>query len=285
VHFVVKKNSSKKKEIIIMDKLKKIFSQCRQENRAALIIFCSCGYPDMESSERAIETAIKAGADIIELGVPFSDPMADGSVIRKASEIAISKGTNLPKILDMAERLAIRFPETGFILFSYMNILYHYGLTKLCGKLKKIGLDGILAVDLPLEEKAELAQPCKENGLHLVALVSPATPLERARKIMADASGFVYSVNVCGVTGVRDLHPEEISQHLAVLKENSAVPIAAGFGINDGQAAQRLSRIADGVIVGSAFIKILSGAGDFSQRLEAARELITDLAKNVRRQP
>ena len=268
-----------------MDKLKKIFSQCRQENRAALIIFCSCGYPDMESSERAIETAIKAGADIIELGVPFSDPMADGSVIRKASEIAISKGTNLPKILDMAERLAIRFPETGFILFSYMNILYHYGLTKLCGKLKKIGLNGILAVDLPLEEKAELAQPCKENGLHLVALVSPATPLERARKIMADASGFVYSVNVCGVTGVRDLHPEEISQHLAVLKENSAVPIAAGFGINDGQAAQRLSRIADGVIVGSAFIKILSGAGDFSQRLEAARELITDLAKNVRRQP
>ncbi len=268
-----------------MDKLKKIFSQCRQENRAALIIFCSCGYPDMDSSERAIETAISAGADIIELGVPFSDPMADGSVIRKASEIAISKGANLPKILDMAERLTKRHPETGFILFSYMNILYHYGLQKLCRKLNEIHLDGILAVDLPLEEKAELAQPCQEYGLHLIALVSPATPLERARKIMAEASGFVYSVNVCGVTGIRDLHPEEIAEHLAVLKANSPVPIAAGFGINDGQAAQRLSRIADGVIVGSAFIKILSGAGDFSQCLGAAREFIADLAIHVRRQP
>lgn len=268
-----------------MDKLEKIFSQCRQENRAALIIFCSCGYPDMESSELAIETAINAGADIIELGVPFSDPMADGSVIRKASEIAISKGTNLLKILDMAERLAKLHPETGFILFSYMNILFHYGLEKLCRKLKEIGLDGILAVDLPLEEKTELAKPCKENGLHLIALVSPATPLERARKIMSQASGFIYSVNVCGVTGVRDLQQQEIAEHLAILKENSSVPIAAGFGINDAQAAQRLSWIADGVIVGSAFIKILSGAGDFALRLDAAREFIADLAKNVRRQP
>jgi len=268
-----------------MDKLQKIFSRCRQENRAALIIFCSSGFPDMESSERAIETAINAGADIIELGVPFSDPMADGSVIRKASEIAISNGANLTKILDMAECLSKHHPETGFILFSYMNILYQYGLEKVCRKLAAIGLDGILAVDLPFEEREELAKPCRENGLHLIALVSPATPLERARKIMAVASGFVYSINVCGVTGVRDLQQQEIAEHLAVLKENSSVPIAAGFGINDAQAAQRLSRIADGVIVGSAFIKILSGAGEFSQRLEVAREFIADLAKNVRRQP
>ena len=239
----------------------------------------------MESSEQAIETAINAGADIIELGVPFSDPMADGSIIRKASEVAIRNGATLPKILDMAERLSKRHPETGFILFSYMNILYNYGLEKICRKLPEIGLDGILAVDLPLEEKEELAKPCQENGLHLIALVSPATPLERARKIMSEASGFVYSINVCGVTGVRDLQQQEIVEHLAVLKAHSTVPIAAGFGINDAQAAQRLSQIADGVIVGSAFIKILSGKGEFSQRLEAAREFIADLAKNVRRQP
>jgi tryptophan synthase alpha chain len=210
--------------------------------------------------------------------------MADGSVIRKASEIAISNGANLTKILDMAERLSKRHPETGFILFSYMNILYQYGLEKICRKLAAIGIDGILAVDLPIEEREELAKPCQENGLHLIALVSPATPIERVRKIMAEASGFIYSINVCGVTGVRDLQQQEIAEHLAVLKENSSVPIAAGFGINDAKAAQRLSRIADGVIVGSAFIKILSGAGEFSQRLEAAREFIADLAKNVRRQ-
>jgi tryptophan synthase alpha chain len=266
-----------------MDKIKRIFSVCEQENRAALIIFCSCGFPDMESSELAIETVIGAGADIIELGVPFSDPMADGGIIRHASEVALNNGANLPKILVMAERLAKRYPQTGFILFSYMNILYHYGLQKLCRKLKEIGLDGILAVDLPFEEKEELVRPCRENGLHLISLVSPVTPLERARQIMSESSGFIYSVNVCGVTGVRDLHPEEIAEHLAILKENSPIPVAAGFGITDGQAARRLSKVADGVIVGSAFIKILAEAESFSQGFCLAADFITDLAKNVRR--
>jgi len=266
-----------------MDKIKRIFATCQEEDRAALIIFCSCGFPDMESSERAIEIAIEGGADIIELGVPFSDPMADGAVIRQASEVALSNGANLIKILAMAERLAKRHPQTGFVLFSYMNLLYHYGLQSLCRKLKEIGLDGILAVDLPFEEKEELAQPCRENKLHLISLVSPTTPLARARQIMSAASGFIYSVNVCGVTGVRDLHPDEIAAHLAILKENSPIPVAAGFGINDGQAARRLSQAADGVIVGSAFIKILARAGDFSQNLSLAKNFIVDLAKNTRR--
>ncbi|MFA6929000.1 MAG: tryptophan synthase subunit alpha [Lentisphaeria bacterium] len=267
-----------------MDKIKKIFADCQQENRAALIIFCSCGYPDMERSELAIEAAIRAGADIIELGVPFSDPMADGAVIRKASEIALQNGADLKKILLMAERIAKRHPKTGFILFSYLNILYNYGLDKLCRKLKEIQMDGILAVDLPLEEFAELLRPCQDNGLHLIPLVSPATPLQRARKIMAQASGFVYSVNVCGVTGVRDLLPDEIVEHLAELKKNSPVPIAAGFGITDAAAAHRLGQVADGVIVGSAFIKILSGDGDFSLRISDAEQFIQELAQKVRHQ-
>jgi len=266
-----------------MDKLKKIFADCCQENRAALIIFCSCGYPDLERSEQAIEVAIQAGADIIELGVPFSDPMADGAVIRKASAIALQNGADLPKILAMAARLATRHPETGFILFSYMNVLYNFGLGKLCQKLAEIGLDGILAVDLPMEEAEELDHHCKEYRLHLIPLVSPATPMERARKIMAQASGFVYSVNVCGVTGIRDLLPDEITEHLKELKKNSPAPVAAGFGITDAKAAQRLSQAADGVIVGSAFIKILSREQNFNKCLAQAKEFIRELAQNMHR--
>ncbi len=266
-----------------MDKLKKIFATCRQENRAALIIFCSCGYPDLERSEQVIEAAIEAGADIIELGVPFSDPMADGAVIRAASEVALRNGADLQKTLAMAARLTRRYPETGFILFSYMNVLYNFGLEKLCRKLPEIGIDGILAVDLPLEESAELARPCQQHKLHLIPLVSPATPIARARKIMSQASGFVYSVNVCGVTGIRDLLPAEIAEHLAELKKNSPVPVAAGFGITDAAAAHRLSQVADGIIVGSAVIKIFAREQDFSKSLTEAKDFIRELAQNTQR--
>ncbi len=267
-----------------MDKLTKIFATCRHQQRSALIIFYSCGFPDLARSEQVIETAIEAGADIIELGVPFSDPMADGLVIRRASEIALRNGTNLSEILDLAARLSKRHPETGFILFSYLNVLFTYGLERLCQKLAAIGIDGILAVDLPLEEAAELELPCRANGLHLIPLISPATPPERVAAITSRASGFIYSVNVCGVTGVREALPEEIAAQLAELKKISPVPVAAGFGITDGKAVRKISQSADGVIVGSAIIKILAQKQSFPLCLAEAQQFIRELAQNCKRQ-
>lgn len=268
-----------------MDKLSKIFASCRQQERAALIIFCSCGFPDLERSEQAIEAAIEAGADIIELGVPFSDPMADGAVIRQASGVALRNGATLAGILDLAARLSQKHPETGFILFSYMNVLFNYGLDRVCRKLSAIGVDGILAVDLPLEEAAELELPCRDNGLHLIPLVSPATSPQRAAAITARATGFVYSVNVCGVTGVREELPAEMAAQLAELKKISPAPVAAGFGVTDGAAARRISQVADGVIVGSAVVKILAREQDFQVSLEESRQFIRELARNCRRCP
>ena len=266
-----------------MDKIQKIFASCAGADRAALVIFCSCGYPDMASSEQIIDDAIAAGADIIELGVPFSDPMADGAAIRQASEVALHNGATLKRILAMAERLCKKHPDTGFILFSYMNVMLNYGLEALCGELRRIGVDGILAVDLPYEEKAELAGPCRAGGLHLIPLVSPATSLERAAMIMGEATGFVYSVNVCGITGIREQLPPEVAGRLAALKERSPVPVAAGFGIADSASAKVIARVADGVVVGSAVISKLLAPGELSARRRAAAALVGSLAGSLSR--
>lgn len=266
-----------------MDKLKSVFAGCAAADRAALVIFCSCGYPGMAASEQIIDDAIAAGADIIELGVPFSDPMADGAAIRQASEAALRNGATLKGILAMAERLCKRHPQTGFILFSYMNVMLNYGLDALCAELRRIGVDGILAVDLPYEEKSELDGPCRVNGLHLIPLVSPATSLERAEMIMGEATGFVYSVNVCGITGTREQLPPEVAGRLAALKLRSPVPVAAGFGIADGATAQAIARVADGVVVGSAVIKLLLAPGELAERRRAAAALVRSLAGSVSR--
>ncbi|MFA6723907.1 MAG: tryptophan synthase subunit alpha [Lentisphaeria bacterium] len=262
-----------------MNKIDQVFQRCRAEGRAALIIFCSCGFPDMARSEAAIARAIESGADIIELGLPFSDPMADGPVIRQASEVALRNGANLEKTLAMAARLSTAYPQTAFVLFSYMNLLYNYGLQRLCDKLPEVGIDGILAVDLPFEEKAELELPAKQNGLCLIPLLSPVTPEARSRQICAGAAGFVYSVNVLGVTGVRELRLPQICEHLHNLKQYSPVPVATGFGVKDAQAAAVLAKAADGVIVGSAFVRLLAAEGDFNDNLDRAGEFIRSLAE------
>lgn len=265
-----------------MNKLDKIFTKCKQENRATLIIFVSCGFPDMEQSEKLIAAAIDGGADIIELGVPFSDPMADGAIIRKASEIALQNGATLEKILQMAERLAKRYPMTGFVLFSYMNIIYNYGLSKLCQRLKSINLDGILAVDLPYEERAELAEPCNANNLHLISLISPVTPMPRAEKIISHSSGFIYCVNVLGVTGVRELQADSIVEHLAQLRKISNLPLAAGFGINDKKSAQQISQVADGIIVGSALLQQIFQETKAEKQLIACKNFVKQLSEAIR---
>ncbi len=184
-----------------MDRIAELFARCHRENRAALIIYSCCGYPAPGADETAFETAIAAGADIIELGVPFSDPMADGPVICTASQRALANGTKFRDVLALAGRLRQRHPETGIIVFSYMNVLYNFGLERLCTELAAIGVDGILAVDLPLEERDELLTLCRKNQLHLIPLVAPETPDERAEKIVAPATGFVYCVSRNGVTG------------------------------------------------------------------------------------
>lgn len=258
-----------------MNRLKNLFEALRRKERAALIVFVEAGFPNLEQSEKDVELAVANGADVIEIGVPFSDPMADGPVIADASRIALSNHAHLPEILEMTERIRMRHPETGLILFSYMNVLFSYGLENLCRKLSEIGADGILPVDLPLEEREELFQICKKNSLCLIPLVSPTTPLERAERIAQDADGFLYCVSVRGITGARDAIPAEIQEQLDHVKKISKIPVVVGFGISNGATAQAMARHADGVVVGSAFIKA-------DDKIKLMSDLRRNLDKNQR---
>ena len=254
-----------------MDRISDCFT-----GKKPLIVFTVAGYPDMETSEKAIAAAIENGAAVIELGVPFSDPMADGPVIAAASQERAAAGVALSDVLALAERIRRRFPAVGLILFSYMNPLHHFGYEALCRELARIGVDGVLPVDLPLEERDELLAPCRANGLHMIPLVSPLTPTERIRAICEEMSGFVYCINVAGVTGARAGLPAGCAELLRRVKSCTALPVASGFGIADPASAAAAAECADGVITGSGFVKAL-GKG-----VEEAGKFVRELADAIR---
>ncbi len=264
------------------NRFEQIFERCRAEKRKALAVFASCGCPTMAESEMLIEEAIKSGADIIELGVPFSDPMADGKVIQEASQVALANGANLTKILEMAGRLRAKHPETGLVLFSYFNVLLSYGLERAAAEMAARGVDGVLAVDLPLEERGELSKICDRAGLSLIPLVSPSTPPERAAAIVAGATGFIYCVTVRGVTGERGELPAELRQRLSLLRKQSPVPVLAGFGIADGASARAAGAGADGVVVGSALVRICNSALSQEEKQKTLGSLVTELADSLK---
>jgi tryptophan synthase alpha chain len=253
-----------------MDRLSDIFA-----SKKPLVVFTTAGYPDPETSEKGIVAAIENGADVIELGVPFSDPMADGPVIAAASQKAAGAGYSINDVLALAGRIREKFPRVGLIVFSYMNPMLHYGYEALCAKLAEIGVDGVLPVDLPLEERDELLEPCRKHGLHMIPLVSPLTPPDRVKKIVDGMSGFVYYINVAGVTGARHGLPSDYPQLIGGVKSVTALPVASGFGIADAETAAEAARHADGVISGSGFVKALG------ESVEAAGKFVQDLARGV----
>ena len=253
-----------------MDRLSDIFA-----SKKPLVVFTTAGYPDPETCEKGIVAAIENGADVIELGVPFSDPMADGPVIAAASQKTADSGYSIHDVLALAGRIRAKFPDVGIILFSYMNPMLHYGYDALCAELARIGMDGVLPVDLPLEERAELLGPCRANGLHMIPLVSPLTPVDRVRKIVDGMSGFVYYINVAGVTGARHGLPSDYPQLVAAVKSVTSLPVASGFGIADAGTAAEAARHADGVISGSGFVKALG------ESVEKAAAFVKALADGV----
>ena len=252
-----------------MDRLSNIFA-----SKKPLVVFTTAGYPDPETSEKGIVAAIENGADVIELGVPFSDPMADGPVIAAASQKIADSGYSINDVLALAGRIRAKFPNVGIILFSYMNPMLHYGYEALCAELARIGVDGILPVDLPLEERGELLAPCRAHGLHMIPLVSPLTPPKRIREIVDGMTGFVYYINVAGVTGARRGLPADYPRLMEQVKSLTSLPVASGFGIADAETAAEAAKYADGVISGSGFVKALASgvkeAGEFVHMLAAA---------------
>jgi tryptophan synthase alpha chain len=232
------------------------FAELRARNEAALIPFIVAGDPDMESTRKLVLELEGQGADLIELGVPFSDPMADGPANQRAIARGRASGASLAGILSMVSDLR-KETQIPIVLYGYFNPYLHYGCERLCRDGATAGIDAILTVDLPPEESAELRNPARANGLDLIYLLAPTTPLERSRRIARSASGFLYYVSVTGVTGVRGAVGGDVEAKVRELKTVSDLPIGVGFGISTPEHAAKVAAFADGVAVGSALSMLI----------------------------
>ncbi len=246
------------------------FRRAKAEGRGAFIAYLTMGCPTMQACERAADELIASGADIIELGVPFSDPFADGAVIRTAAYKALEQGVTIRDVLDAAARIRAKHPETGLVLFSYYNLIFSMGLETFADAAQKAGIDAVLAVDLPLEERDELLDVLKPRGLSIVPLIAPNTPIERVKASAEGIDGsFLYVITVKGITGARAELPPELTDRLDAIRKAVSIPIAAGFGISTRDQARTVAKHADGFIVGSALVKRLVSEGSLAGGLVA----------------
>ena len=245
-------------------RIEKCFEKAKEEGRAAFVAYLTIGYPSLEASEKAIDRLIaESGADVIELGVPFSDPFADGAVIRAAAYEALKQGVTMTDVLALAARVRAKHPETPLVVFSYYNLILSMGAETFAAAAEKAGVDAVLAVDLPLEERDELLSVLKPHGLTMVPLIAPNTPVARVVESAAGVEdSFLYVITVKGVTGVRGELPPELTGHLDAIRSAVKVPIVAGFGIASREQGTALVKgHADGYVIGSAIVRKLGSDG------------------------
>lgn len=237
-----------------MSKIQKAF-----EGKKAFIPFITCGDPDLETTEQLVYAMEKAGAALIELGIPFSDPTAEGPVIQDANIRALSRGVTTDKIFDMVEKIR-KNTQIPLVFMTYANVVFSYGAERFIKKAAEIGMDGLILPDVPYEEKEEFDGICKQYGLDLVSLIAP-TSHDRIKMIAKDASGFIYCVSSLGVTGTRSAITTDIGAMVNLVKEVTDLPCAVGFGISTPEQAAKMCESADGAIVGSAIVKICAKYG------------------------
>jgi len=254
-------------------RIQQLFERTHREKRAALIAYLTAGDPTPEKTPEIVATLVRAGVDLIELGVPFSDPVADGPVIQRASARALAAGTTMLKVLEMARQIRAA-SEVPVLLFTYMNPVMHYGLEKLARDAKAAGIDGCLLTDLSVEEAGPYVTPLRAAGLDTVFLAAP-TSTERRLKLVAEYStGFVYLVSRTGVTGERASISDSVEPLIAKMRQVTKLPLAVGFGISTPEQAAAVAKMADGVVVGSAIVrqieKDLSGLEGFVRSLAQA---------------
>ena len=232
------------------------FANLKKQNKTAFISYVCGGDPDYETSLKILQSMPENGVDLIEIGIPFLDPAGDGPTIEDASKRAIKSGMNLHRVLDLVKDFRKNNDKTPLILMTYFNPLLKYGLNKIFSDMKKSGADAVLIVDLPLEEENEVVSQVKKCELDFIRLVTPATDLERSKKIAKNASGFLYLVSMLGITGTKTADLAENEKNLKNLRKASNLPIAIGFGIKTPEIARQFSKIkADGIVVGSTFVK------------------------------
>lgn len=239
-----------------MSRLAEKLRQRKAQGKKSLIVYITAGYPDMETTLQSILAAEAAGADVVEVGIPFSDPIADGPVIQQAATEALAAGTTAAKTLAMIQRVRAQ-SDLPLAVMTYTNIALNYGPAAFASDCRQAGVDALIIPDLPPEEKALLQGPCDEAGMELIQFVAPTTTDDRIRKIAASAAGFLYCVSNTGVTGVRSVDYSSVAPSVNVIRKVSDIPVAIGFGIGTPAAAADAARQADAVIVGSAVVKLL----------------------------
>ena len=244
-----------------MKRITEAFENAKSQGRGAFVAYLTIGYPSLAKCEAAIDTLVSEGADIIELGVPFSDPFADGAVIRSAAYEALKQGVTLADVLALAKRVRAKHPKTGLVLFSYYNLLFANGLDRFADAAADAGIDAVLAVDLPLEEREELLAVLRPRGISYVPLIAPNTPMERVKESAKGLDNtFLYVITVKGITGARKELPSDLASRLDAIRAAVELPIAAGFGISTKEQAEEVCRHADGYIIGSALVKRFGNA-------------------------
>jgi len=237
-------------------RIEKQFSELKKRGEKALVAYLTAGYPDLRATKEIILAFEKAGVDVLELGVPFSDPTADGPTIQAASLAALRNGTTLAGILDLVAEVR-DLTEMPVILFSYYNPIFVFGAERFARQAASAGADGVLVVDLPLEEAAELKGHTDQEGIDFITLVAPTTGIERTKKMVKGASGFIYYISLTGVTGTGTPVIEEIRDRVAVIRQMSDLPVVAGFGITNPSQARKIAPAADGIVVGSAIVRLI----------------------------
>jgi tryptophan synthase alpha chain len=270
-----------------VSRIEKRFAALKAEGRAGLVAYLTAGDPDLETSTRLLEGVAAAGADLIEIGMPFSDPMADGPLIQAAGMRALKSGMTLRKTLALVKHLRVRDPDTPYVLMGYYNPIYRYGAEAFAKDAAAAGVDGLIIVDLPPEEEAELAEPATRAGLDLVRLATPTSDEHRLPAIVRHASGFVYYVAIAGITGTRSADVGAVREAVARLRRFTKLPVAVGFGIKTPDQAAEVARAADAAVVGSALVdrlaQNLDPAGKAKPTLvDAVLGDIAALAKGVR---
>lgn len=254
-----------------MSRIEKTFTQCKAEGRKALITFITAGDPDKDTSLEVLKSLPAAGADIIELGMPFADPGADGPVIQLANQRALKSGANMHQTLDMVRAFRAKNQVTPIVLMGYFNPLLVYGLERFTRDAHDAGVDGLIIVDLPPEEDKELRGYCSATGLDLIRLITPTSDEARLPILLEGVSGFLYYVSITGVTGAAKPDLNILKPHIDTIRKHTDLPIAVGFGIKTPEDAAHMSRICDGVVVGSAIVNTIEKAGSGKAANEVSR--------------
>jgi tryptophan synthase alpha chain len=263
------------------------FAALKDEGRAALVTFTMAGDPDYDTSLAVAKALPQAGADMIELGMPFTDPMADGPAIQAAGLRALKAGMTLKKTLAMVREFRKADNATPLVLMGYYNPIYIYGVDKFLVDAKSAGVDGLIIVDLPPEEDTELCLPAMKAGLNFIRLATPTTDDKRLPTVLANTSGFVYYVSITGITGSASADSSAVGQAVARIKRHTKLPVCVGFGIRTPDAARAIAENADGAVVGTALVDALRGSLDAENRatsrtVVAVADLVASLAQGVR---